>query len=95
VTATRAILAAGVIAAALIVIAGCGATTTVVERVPGPVVTRIATRTITRTVPAPAVTVTEQAAGYEYDSQDPFWNCWGDMINAAPYSQFCQEHIPN
>jgi hypothetical protein len=38
----------------------------------------VVTRTVTVRVPVPGPTVTVPGA-YRYDSQDPFWNCWGDL----------------
>lgn len=70
-----------------------------VVRVPGPVATRTVTRIVTKPVdipvPGPTVVRTQYVGGYQYPYQDPYWNCWGDLINNVTYSAFCQAHVPN
>jgi hypothetical protein len=96
----RALLAVPVLA-----LAAC--TTTVTHDVPGPTMTKtvvspppavipeisgVSVRKVDVPVPGPTVTIT---ATPQYDSQDPFWNCWGDLINKVAYSTFCQDSLPN
>jgi len=86
---------------ALLALAGCGTQAAAITSAhPAPTVTKTVTRIVYRTkvitkdvpVPGPTVTVPGQ---YQYDSQDPFWNCWGDLINGAPYSAYCETNKPN
>lgn len=89
--------------AGALLISGCSAATpaprtvTVYRTVtPAPqVITR--TRTVYRTR---TVTVTVPGAGYPVDSDNPAWNCWGDLINGVAYSAtpagtWCAANMPN
>lgn len=72
-------------------------TQTIIKEVPGPTVTKIVyrTKTVTITPPTQVKTITQYTNGYQYDSQNPAWNCWGDLINHVPYQSWCITHEPN